>query len=131
MATLKHKTAEAKARLKEMEHETPVSAAARRREDPTSPAERKLRRAMGRFDRLQSQVDRLEARVRSYEVGGVAPPAWEDPERPADPAIEAELDALRERIRGVGAATEPDEAPAPATDDPSAEAPAEQADEHR
>ena len=39
--------------------------------------ERKLRNAMGRFDRLQSQVERLEARVRSYEVGEAAPSPWE------------------------------------------------------
>lgn len=124
MATLKHKTAEAKAKLKELEHHPAATPAAARREAPASPTERRLRRAMGRFDRLQSQVDRLEARVRSYEVGGVEPPAWEATDRPADPAIEAELDALRERIRGTG------EAP-PVPETVSDGTPAEEADAKR
>ena len=53
---------------------------------------------MGRFDRLQSQVERLEARVRSYEVGGEAINVWAAEELPADPAIEAELQQLKNRI---------------------------------
>ena len=62
------------------------------------PAERKIRRAMGRFDRLQSQVESLEARVRSYEVGGEGTNVWVAQETPADPAIEAELQKLKSRI---------------------------------
>ncbi len=57
-----------------------------------------MRRAMGRFDRLQAQVERLEARVRSYEVGGEAVNAWVADETPGDPAIEAELQQLKNRI---------------------------------
>ena len=53
---------------------------------------------MGRFDRLQSQVERLEARVRSYEVGGEASNVWAAEEMPADPEIEAELEQLKKRI---------------------------------
>ncbi len=129
MATLKHKTAEAKARLKEMDQAAPSTVAAKRRETGVSPTERKLRRAMGRFDRLQSQVDRLEARVRSYEVGGTVPPAWEATDRPADPAIEAELDALRERIRGGESAPAAEVAPEATVTE--AEAPADEADANR
>jgi phage shock protein A len=53
---------------------------------------------MGRFDRLQSQVERLEARVRSYEVGGEATNAWVAEETPTDPAIEDELQKLKNRL---------------------------------
>jgi hypothetical protein len=64
---------------------------------------------MERFDRLQTQVDNLEARVRSYEVGGPAAPVWNDPAAElVDPAIEAELERLKERV----AATVRNEAPA-------------------
>jgi phage shock protein A len=64
-----------------------------------TPGERKVRRAMERFDRLQAQVDNLEARVRSYDVGGPAAEVWnEAPAGTADPAIEAELEALKARL---------------------------------
>jgi len=53
---------------------------------------------MGRFDRLQSQVDRLEARVRSYEVGGETDNVWAADDTPSDPEIEAELEQLKKRI---------------------------------
>ena len=53
---------------------------------------------MGRFDRLQSQVERLEARVRSYEVGGEATNAWIAQDTPTDPAIEDELQKLKNQI---------------------------------
>jgi hypothetical protein len=53
---------------------------------------------MNRFDRLQSQVERLEARVRSYEVGGESINAWAPDEMPADPVIEDELQKLKARI---------------------------------
>ena len=69
---------------------------------------------MGRFDRLQSQVERLEARVRSYEVGGPVPPAWIDDAENSDPAVEAELAKMKESL---GSATAEPEA--------AAEAPAE------
>jgi hypothetical protein len=61
---------------------------------------------MGRFDRLQSQVERLEARVRSYEVGSVSPSAWESDLQVSDPMIEAELEALKAK-NAAPAATAP------------------------
>ena len=100
MAKLKNKLAEAKTKLKDIS--TRKSSSAKRHvstaEQELSPGERKVRRAMGRFDRLQSQVERLEARVRSYEVGGEAINVWAAEELPADPAIEAELQQLKNRI---------------------------------
>lgn len=101
MTTLKTKLAEAKRKLKDMHASTGAAPAAPARSAPSqSPGERKLREAMNRFDRLQSQVERLEARVRSYEVGGVAPAAWADETEQTDPAIEAELEALKARVSG-------------------------------
>jgi len=99
MLTLKSKLAEAKTKLKGMQagkqpHQ--VNAEAKER---TTPGERKVRRAMERFDRLQSQVDNLEARVRSYEVGGPAVSVWNEAASvSADPAIEAELEQMKERL---------------------------------
>jgi phage shock protein A len=100
MAQLKTKLAEAKVKLKEIStrHAPAGKARAGYSEQETSPAERKIRRAMGRFDRLQSQVERLEARVRSYEVGGDAVNAWVAEETAGDPAIEEELQKLKNRI---------------------------------
>jgi len=100
VATLKNKLAEAKSKLKDIKlRKSPGSPG--RNMDPESalsPGERKVRRAMNRFDRLQSQVERLEARVRSYEFGGEAVNTWEALETPADPSIEAELEKLKKRI---------------------------------
>ena len=103
MAQLKNKLAEAKTKLKEISTRRTPTGKARGAypEQEVSPAERKIRRAMGRFDRLQSQVERLEARVRSYEVGGEAASAWVADEVPADPAIEEELQKLKNRIAPV------------------------------
>ena len=100
MAQLKTKLAEAKTKLKDITRR-PVSAGKGRSgypEQNISPAERKVRRAMGRFERLQSQVERLEARVRSYEVGGDTTNVWSDESAPANPEIEAELQQLKNRI---------------------------------
>ena len=99
MMTLKTKLAESKTRLKGMQAEgrtgpAPSRAAAER----ASPGERRVRRAMERFDHLQSQVDNLEARVRSYEVGGTAKAAWQEA-MPPDPEIEAELERMKQRLR--------------------------------
>ena len=100
MATLKNKLAEAKTKLKDItlrrtpDGKGPVG----KPEQSLSAGERKVRRAMGRFERLQSQVERLEARVRSYEVGGPAVNAWEDADMPADPSVEAELEQLKKRL---------------------------------
>ncbi|MDX1459439.1 MAG: PspA/IM30 family protein [Xanthomonadales bacterium] len=97
MTTLKGKLAEAKLKLKEMVVRHSARPAPAAREQSLSGNERKLRQAMGRFDRLQSQVERLEARVRSYEVGDPAPAAWEAQLTADDPVIEAELQALKDR----------------------------------
>ena len=101
MAQLKTKLAEAKAKLKDITTHpaTGGKTKAGYPERELSPAERKIRRAMGRFDRLQSQVERLEARVRSYEVGGEVGNTWAADETPADPAIEDELQKLKNRIK--------------------------------
>jgi phage shock protein A len=100
MATLKNKLAEAKSKLKDitMRKTTTGKGHAVNTEQALSPGERKIRRAMNRFDRLQSQVERLEARVRSYEVGGEVTNVWAAEEMPADPEIEAELEQLKKRI---------------------------------
>ena len=108
MATLKAKLAEAKTRLKGMQKgKTPQQVNAEAKERLT-PGERKIRRAMERFDHLQTQVDNLEARVRSYEVGGPAVSAWNEVSAEArDPAIEDELKRMKERLAGKPAADEP------------------------
>ena len=100
VVTLKNKLVEAKTKLKEIKlrKNTSVKGQAASAEQTLSPGESKIRRAMGRFDRLQSQVERLEARVRSYEVGGETSNAWAPEETPSDPAIEAELEKLKNRI---------------------------------
>lgn len=97
MATLKSKLAEAKTRLKGLQ----VAAPGRRGApaEHATPGERKIRRAMERFDHLQAQVDNLEARVRSYDVGGPEAPVWKATgDATADPAIEAELDQIKQRL---------------------------------
>jgi phage shock protein A len=100
MARLKTKLSEAKAKLKDLSvRKTSTGKAhAGNTEQALSPGERKIRRAMGRFDRLQLQVERLEARVRSYEVGGEALNVWAAEDTPTDPLIEAELEQLKKRI---------------------------------
>jgi phage shock protein A len=100
MATLKNKLTEAKSKLKDitMRKTTTGKGHAVNTEQALSPGERKIRRAMSRFDRLQSQVERLEARVRSYEVGGEVSNVWAAEEMPTDPEIEAELEQLKKRI---------------------------------
>jgi len=110
MATLKGKLAEAKLKLKEMTlRPDSTPAAARPGDVPLSRNERKIRQAMNRFDRLQSQVERLEARVRSYEVGGTAPAAWEAALQVSDPVIEEELAALKAKAGKPSAPPEPAE----------------------
>ena len=99
MVTLKGKLADAKLRLKSMHQSPDPRQAAAPEAERLSPGERKMRRAMNRFDRLQTQVDNLEARVRSYEVGGPDRSVWTE-DMPQDPAIEAELAELKARISG-------------------------------
>lgn len=100
MAKLKAKLAEAKSKLKDITMRKPTAGKSHvgNTEQSISPGERKIRRAMNRFDRLQSQVERLEARVRSYEVGGDASNVWVAEETPASPEIEAELEQMKRRI---------------------------------
>ena len=100
MTTLKGKLAEAKTRQKEILARNGPGPAPTRKEVRLSANERKIRQAMGRFDRLQSQVERLEARVRSYEVGGVSPCVWDVETQADDPVIEAELEALKAKVSG-------------------------------
>lgn len=100
VATLKSKLAEAKTSLKEIKLRNNPSANGHSAspKQALSPGERKIRRAMDRFDRLQSQVERLEARVRSYEFGGEFTNVWATENTPSDPVIEAELEQLKNRI---------------------------------
>ena len=102
MTTLKSKLAEAKSKLKSMQTRESVRQAKPAPEERLSRNERKIRNAMGRFDRLQSQVERLEARVQSYEFGEdeVSPWASKNLSEPADPLIEEELAALKSRLSG-------------------------------
>ena len=101
MLTLKAKLADAKVKLKGMyAGKGPREVIAERKERLT-PGERKIRRAMSRFDHLQAQVENLEARVRSYEVGGPTVAVWNTtPETVKDPAVEQELEKLKQRISG-------------------------------
>lgn len=99
MATLKTKLAEAKTRLKGLQTPGQGRRAAAIGAERSTPGERKIRRAMERFDHLQAQVDNLEARVRSYDVGGPDVAIWKDNrDEQADPAIEAELERLKQRL---------------------------------
>ncbi|MGD2128018.1 MAG: PspA/IM30 family protein [Lysobacterales bacterium] len=105
MRTLKAKLADAKSRLKQMAVQ-PGSTKSTSARAPSSPGERRARRAMERFDRLQAQVESLEARVRSYDVGGPAPSAWNNStDEPVDPAVESELEELKRRVAGKNAPT--------------------------
>jgi len=101
MVTLKTKLADAKMKLKGLEvGKNPHTVTAQSAEKLT-PGERKIRRAMGRFDHLQAQVDNLEARVRSYEVGGTVASAWsQSASEVRDPVVEEELERLKKRIAG-------------------------------
>lgn len=99
MATLKTKLAEAKTRLKGLQSPGQGRHGVATRAERSTPGERKIRRAMERFDHLQAQVDNLEARVRSYDVGGPDVAVWKaNGDEQADPAIEAELERLKQRL---------------------------------
>jgi phage shock protein A len=117
MLTLKSKLADAKVKLKGMyAGKAPRTVVAEQKERLT-PGERKIRRAMGRFDRLQTQVENLEARVRSYEVGGPSISVWESSAETAkDPLIEKELEKLKQRVFGT---PEPDRAETAVTPEPA------------
>jgi len=116
MVTLKTKLADAKTKLKGLQGGKSPRAVSAQSAEKLTPGERKIRRAMGRFDHLQAQVDNLEARVRSYEVGGTVVSAWSESAADIrDPAVEEELDRLKKRIAGASVsasadATEPEAA---------------------
>jgi len=109
--TLKSKLAEAKLKLKEI-HRRPALKQGQRNASstPLSPSEKRVRQALGRFDRLQTQVENLEARVRSYEVGGSAPSVWDNGHQETDPAVEAELEQLKQSIKEGSADKQANEA---------------------
>lgn len=99
MSSLKSKLADAKLKLKSMHTIKGTSVATAAHKEILTPGEQKVRRAMDRFDRLQTQVENLEARVRSYEVGGPATPVWGSAvEEISDPAIEEELARIKQRV---------------------------------
>jgi phage shock protein A len=98
MATLKHKLAEAKLKLRDMQQKPVGHAAAAAGNLPHSRAERRIQRAMSRFDGLQAQVENLEARVASYETGGVSPSVWSAASQPTDPEVEVALQQLKARL---------------------------------
>ncbi len=101
MLTLKSKLADAKVKLKGMQAGKEPHAVIAERKERLTPGERKIRRAMNRFDRLQSQVENLEARVRSYEVGGPTIQVWNTATGSVkDPIVEQELEQLKQRISG-------------------------------
>jgi phage shock protein A len=110
--TLKSKLADAKLKLKGLHRRNPSNQAGHAAgAAPLSPAEKRMKQAMGRFDRLQTQVENLEARVRSYEVGGPTPTVWDSAAGAADPAIEEELQRMKNRI---ASAAEPSQSEAAA-----------------
>jgi phage shock protein A len=112
MLTLKSKLADAKVKLKGMYSGKAPRTVVTEQQERLSPGEKKIRRAMGRFDRLQAQVENLEARVRSYEVGGPSAPVWNKAhEDSRDPVIEAELDKLKRRVAGASRQAEATSAP--------------------
>jgi phage shock protein A len=98
MQTLKSKMSEAKLKLKGIHARSPSGQASHSSAAVLSPSEKRVKQAMGRFDRLQTQVENLEARVRSYEVGGPAPAVWDSATTAADPAVEDELQRLKTRL---------------------------------
>lgn len=98
MVTLKARLAEAKTRLKALQTAAPSGASRKLPPERSTPGERRARRALERFDSLQTQVENLEARVRSYDVGGPTVPVWQADESATDPAIEAELERIRQRL---------------------------------
>jgi len=114
--TLKSKLADAKLKLKGLVQGRAPATVVEQNRTRLSPGERKMRRAMGRFDRLEAQVENLEARVRSYEVGGPSPAVWAGAgAEPGDPAVEEELARLKARISSETATNGPVKSePAPA-----------------
>jgi len=102
MQTLKAKLGEAKLKLKSIHaRQSAVPAGAPHMSAAVSPSEKRVKQALGRFDRLQTQVENMEARVRSYDVGGPAPVVWDPVSGRSDPAVEAALAALKQKLAQV------------------------------
>ena len=99
MLTLKGKMSEVKLKLKHAYRRAPGTKANAAVARPVlSPSEKRVQRALGRFDRLQTQVENMEARVRSYEVGGPSPAVWNAETAATDPMVEEELQRLKQRL---------------------------------
>jgi len=99
MQTLKAKLAEAKMKLKSMHaRQSAAPAGAGHASSVMSPSEKRVKQALGRFDRLETQVENMEARVRSYDVGGPAPVVWDPVSARHDPAVELALEALKQKL---------------------------------
>jgi phage shock protein A len=103
MATLKQKLAEAKLKLRDMQQRPATHPAVAASSLPQSRAERRIQRAISRFDGLQAQVENLEARVASYETGGASPAVWTSAQQPADPEVEEALQQLKAKVAGRAA----------------------------
>lgn len=88
---LENRLAEARRRQQQM-NKRPVQIPALKRY--ASPADRKLSQVMARFERLEAQIDHLEARVEAFDLGPRPDPAAD----PGDPAVEEELERLRARV---------------------------------
>lgn len=67
----------------------------------SSPADRKLADVSARFERLEVQMDQLEARVEAYDIVPQRAPGGPLAE---DPKIENELAALRQKVQNQSAA---------------------------
>lgn len=97
--TLHKKLQQAKTLLKELTPVKGVNGHAKSvKTGKPSRTDRKLDRAFGRFGQLEAQVESLEARVRSYEVIPEPVDVWEQLESPADEAVQAELEAMKQRL---------------------------------
>ena len=98
IASLEVKLQEARQRLRKTPEKATVAAPEPKRE--RSYAERRLSKIMGRFERFESRMDHLEARIEAYDVGeSRAAPAV-----PEDPQVEKELKELKDRMRAPATA---------------------------
>ena len=92
-----------KARLKAAREKQQQLQQSERQRPPVvvSRAERVLQQVDQRFEQLEARMEKLEARMESYalvEEAIATPPA-----PPADPLVEAELEALKQRVQGGSA----------------------------
>lgn len=92
IASLEVKLQEARQRLHKTPEKATVAAPEPKRE--RSYAERRLSKIMGRFERFESRMDHLEARIEAYDVGEPKIAAVV----PEDPQVEQELQDLKDRL---------------------------------